>query len=171
MSLAVLALLLFVSIFLLVLYGYPVAFTLGGLSLLYAFCFLEANVLTLLPNRVMGVMENSVYWPFRCSFSWGSCWRKADWPNACSRRWPVFWPRRGGMAVSVIVVGALLAASTGIVGATVITMGLISLPPMLRQGYPAPRLRGHCRLGNARADHPPLGGPGAPRQRAASQCR
>ena len=60
MSLAVLAIILFVSIFLLVLYGYPVAFTLGGLSLIYAFCFLDTAVLNLLPNRVMGVMENSV---------------------------------------------------------------------------------------------------------------
>jgi hypothetical protein len=64
---------------------------------------------------------------------------------------------RGGLGISVIVVGALLAASTGVVGATVVTMGLISLPAMLRAGYdPEARLRRHLRLGHARPDHPAL---------------
>ncbi len=143
MSLAVLALLLFVSIFLLVLYGYPVAFTLGGLSLLYAFCFLEANVLTLLPNRVMGVMENSVLLAVPLFIFMGIMLEKSGLAERMLNSMAGLFGRvRGGMAVSVIVVGALLAASTGIVGATVITMGLISLPPMLRQGYPAPLATG-----------------------------
>ncbi len=137
MSLAVLALILFASIFLLVLYGYPVAFTLGGLSLLYAFCFLDASVLTLLPNRVMGTMENSVLLAVPLFIFMGIMLEKSGLAermlHGMSR---LFGSVRGGMAVSVIVVGALLAASTGIVGATVITMGLISLPPMLRKGYP-----------------------------------
>ncbi|MEM1219992.1 MAG: TRAP transporter large permease subunit, partial [Bacteroidota bacterium] len=55
-----LALLLFLSIFILILYGYPVAFTLGGISLLYAFCFLDPGSFSLLPARVMGVMSNYV---------------------------------------------------------------------------------------------------------------
>ncbi|MEL7159347.1 MAG: TRAP transporter large permease subunit [Bacteroidota bacterium] len=137
MSLAILALILFVSIFLLVLYGYPVAFTLGGLSLLYAFCFLEPTVLTLLPNRVMGVMENSVLLAVPLFVFMGIMLEKSGLAERMLRTMAELFGRvRGGMAVSVIVVGALLAASTGIVGATVITMGLISLPPMLKRGYP-----------------------------------
>ncbi|WP_116124470.1 TRAP transporter large permease subunit [Lewinella sp. IMCC34183] len=137
MSLAVVALILFVSIFLLVLYGYPVAFTLGGLSLIYAFCFLDPNVLTLLPNRVMGVMDNSVLLAVPLFVFMGIMLEKSGLAERMLTSMAGLFGRvRGGMAVSVVVVGALLAASTGIVGATVITMGLISLPPMLRQGYP-----------------------------------
>ncbi|MTB53091.1 TRAP transporter large permease subunit [Lewinella sp. W8] len=138
MSLAVLAIILFVSIFLLVLYGYPVAFTLGGLSLIYAFCFLDPAVLSLLPNRVMGVMENSVLLAVPLFVFMGIMLEKSGLAERMLRTMSDLFGRvRGGMAVSVIVVGALLAASTGIVGATVITMGLISLPPMLKKGYPA----------------------------------
>lgn len=137
MSLAILALILFASIFLLVLYGYPVAFTLGGLSLLYAFCFLDPVVLTLLPNRVMGVMNNSVLLAVPLFVFMGIMLEKSGLAERMLRTMAELFGRvRGGMAVSVIIVGALLAASTGIVGATVITMGLISLPPMLKQGYP-----------------------------------
>ncbi|PPK86427.1 tripartite ATP-independent transporter DctM subunit [Neolewinella xylanilytica] len=143
MSLAALALLLFVSIFLLVLYGYPVAFTLGGLSLIYALCFLDLNVLTLLPNRVMGVMENSVLLAVPLFIFMGIMLEKSGLAERMlSSMAGLFGRVRGGMAISVVVVGAMLAASTGIVGATVITMGLISLPPMLRRGYPAPLATG-----------------------------
>ena len=131
-----LALLLFASIFLLVLYGYPVAFTLGGLSLIYAFCFLDLAVLTLLPNRVMGVMENSVLLAVPLFIFMGIMLEKSGLAERMLRSMTELFGRaRGGMAVSVIIVGALLAASTGIVGATVVTMGLISLPPMLKKGY------------------------------------
>ena len=137
MSLAIIAVLLFISIFLLVLYGYPVAFTLGGLSLIYAFCFLEPTVLTLLPNRVMGVMENSVLLAVPLFIFMGIMLEKSGLAERMLQTMAELFGRvRGGMAVAVIIVGALLAASTGIVGATVITMGLISLPPMLKQGYP-----------------------------------
>ena len=143
MSLAVLALLLFVSVFLLVLYGYPVAFTLGGLSLLYALCFLEPAVLGLLPNRVMGTMENAVLLAVPLFIFMGIMLEKSGLAERMLRSMSaVFGGLRGGMAISVVLVGALLAASTGIVGATVITMGLISLPPMLKQGYPRPLATG-----------------------------
>ena len=69
----------------------------------------------------------------------------------------VFGPLPGGLAVSVVVVGTFLAASTGIVGATVVTMGLLSLPTMLRNGlFPADRHRGDRGLGHAGADHSAL---------------
>ena len=118
------------------LYGYPVAFTLGGLSLLYAFCFLDTAVLTLLPSRVMGVMENSVLLAVPLFIFMGIMLEKSGLAERMLRTMSELFGRvRGGMAVSVIIVGALLAASTGIVGATVVTMGLISLPPMLKRGY------------------------------------
>ena len=140
MSLALLAIILFISIFLLVLYGYPVAFTLGGLSLLYAFCFLDISVLTLLPSRVMGVMENSVLLAVPLFIFMGIMLERSGLAERMLTTMSELFGRvRGGMAVSVIIVGALLAASTGIVGATVVTMGLISLPPMLKRGY-APTL-------------------------------
>ena len=113
MSLAVLALILFVSIFLLVLYGYPVAFTLGGLSLLYAFCFLEPVVLTLLPNRVMGVMNNSVLLAVPLFVFMGIMLEKSGLAERMLKTMAELFGRmRGGMAVAVIIVGALLAAST-----------------------------------------------------------
>lgn len=143
MSLALIAVLLFVSIFILVLYGYPVAFTLGGLSLIYAFIFLDPAVLTLLPNRVMGVMENSVLLAVPLFIFMGIMLERSGLAERMLQTMSELFGRvRGGMAISVIIVGALLAASTGIVGATVVTMGLISLPPMLKNGYPPPLATG-----------------------------
>ena len=125
MSLAIIAIVLFVSIFLLVLYGYPVAFTLGGLSLIYALCFLDLNVLTLLPSRVMGVMENSVLLAVPLFIFMGIMLEKSGLAERMlGTMSDLFGRLPGGMAISVIIVGA-----------TVVTMGLISLPPMLKRGY------------------------------------
>lgn len=138
MSLAVIALLLFASIFLLILYGYPVAFTLGGLSLLYGLCFLDFADLNLLPSRIMGVMENYLLLAVPLFIFMGIMLEKSGLAERLLHTMTaLFGKLHGGMAISVVVVGALLAASTGIVGATVITMGLISLPPMLKSGYKA----------------------------------
>lgn len=132
----ILALLLFISIFVLILYGYPVAFTLAGLSLLYAFCFLEPAVLAALPARVMGVMNNYVLIAVPLFIFMGIMLERSGLAGQLLETMAVLMGRiRGGLAVSVVLVGALLAASTGIVGATVVTMGLISLPTMLRRNY------------------------------------
>ena len=131
-----LALLLFLSIFVLILYGYPVAFTLGGISLLYAFCFLDPGSFSLLPARVMGVMSNYVLIAVPLFIFMGIMLEKSGLAERLLESMAMLFGRvRGGLAVSVVIVGALLAASTGIVGATVITMGLISLPTMLKRGY------------------------------------
>lgn len=136
MSLAILAIILFVSIFLLILYGYPVAFTLGGLSLVYAMCFLDIADLSLLPNRIMGIMTNYLLLAVPLFIFMGIMLEKSGLAERLLQTMTALFGRlRGGMAISVVIVGALLAASTGIVGATVITMGLISLPPMLKKGY------------------------------------
>jgi tripartite ATP-independent transporter DctM subunit len=133
-----LALLLFISIFILILYGYPVAFTLGGLSVLYALLFLDPGVMAALPPRVMGVMNNYVLIAVPLFIFMGIMLERSGLASQLLETMAVLMGRlRGGLAVSVVLVGALLAASTGIVGATVVTMGLISLPTMLRRNYSA----------------------------------
>ncbi len=131
-----LALILFLSIFLLILYGYPVSITLGGLSALYLFCFLPSEAYTILPQRFMGVMSNYVLLAVPLFVFMGIMLERSGLAERMLEAMAMLFGRlRGGLAISVIIVGALLAASTGIVGATVITMGLISLPTMLKRGY------------------------------------
>ena len=131
-----LAILLFISIFILILYGYPVAFTLGGLSMIYAMCFMDITSFALLPARIMGVMSNFVLLAVPLFVFMGIMLEKSGLAETLLETMAMlFGKMRGGLAISVVIVGALLAASTGIVGATVITMGLISLPTMLKRGY------------------------------------
>ena len=133
---AFIAILLFLSIFLLILYGYPVAFTLGGISLLYAICFIDPASFSALPPRIMGVMSNYVLLAVPLFIYMGIMLEKSGLAESLLETMAMlFGKMRGGLAISVVIVGALLAASTGIVGATVITMGLISLPTMLKRGY------------------------------------
>ncbi len=131
-----LAILLFLSIFILILYGFPVAFTLGGLSMIYALCFLEPGAFSALPPRVMGIMSNFVLIAVPLFIYMGIMLEKSGLAESLLETMAILFGRvKGGLAISVIIVGAMLAASTGIVGATVITMGLISLPTMLKRGY------------------------------------
>ncbi len=131
-------LILFLSIFLLILYGYPVAFTLGGLSTLYALFFLPPEALSSLALRIQGVMSNYVLLAVPLFVFMGIMLEKSGLAEQLLETMAMLFGRiRGGLAVSVILVGAMLAASTGIVGATVVTMGMISLPVMLKRGYRA----------------------------------
>ena len=133
---ALLAILLFFSIFLLILYGYPVAFTLGGISVLYALCFLEPSSFAALPPRIMGVMSNYILLAVPLFVYMGIMLEKSGLAESMLETMAMLFGKlKGGLAISVVIVGAMLAASTGIVGATVITMGLISLPTMLKRGY------------------------------------
>jgi tripartite ATP-independent transporter DctM subunit len=133
-----LAILLFISIFLLILYGYPVAFTLGGISIIYALCFLDPVSFSALPPRIMGVMSNYILLSVPLFVFMGIMLEKSGLAESMLETMAMlFGQLKGGLAISVVVVGAMLAASTGIVGATVITMGLISLPTMLKRGYKA----------------------------------
>ncbi|MCL7463005.1 TRAP transporter large permease subunit [Pseudomonas sp. NW5] len=135
------AILLFVAICLVLMAGYPVAFTLGGVSLLFAGAGImlgsfDASYLSALPNRLFGIMNNQTMLAVPLFVFMGVMLEKSrvaeDLLESMSR---LFGTLRGGLAISVCVVGALLAASTGIVGATVVTMGLLALPTMLRRGY------------------------------------
>ena len=131
-----LAILLFASIFILILYGFPVAFTLGGLSMIYALCFLDPTAFAAMPPRIMGIMSNFVLIAVPLFIYMGIMLEKSGLAESLLETMAILFGRiKGGLAISVIIVGALLAASTGIVGATVITMGLISLPTMLKRGY------------------------------------
>ncbi|MCB0594126.1 MAG: TRAP transporter large permease subunit [Lewinellaceae bacterium] len=134
----ILAIILFISIFLLILYGYPVAFTLGGISVIYALLFLDPVAFTALPPRIMGVVSNYVLLAVPLFIYMGIMLEKSGLAESLLETMAILFGKlKGGLAISVVIVGALLAASTGIVGATVITMGLISLPTMLKRGYSA----------------------------------
>ena len=144
-----LTILLFVSLATFLMMGYPVALTLAGVSLIIAtlgmvlseFAGISVGVLDwgyvgLFPQRIFGIMTNEVLLAVPLFITMGVMLEKSrvaeDLLDAMGR---LVGKRRGGLGISITIVGALLAASTGIVGATVVTMGLISLPTMLKRGY------------------------------------
>jgi tripartite ATP-independent transporter DctM subunit len=135
------ALLLFLSVIAALLAGFPVAFTLGGTALIFAAIgvatgeFHEA-LLSGLPNRVFGIMNNETLIAVPLFVFMGVTLERARIAEELLETLSgLFGSLRGGLGISVTLVGMLLAASTGIVGATVVTMGLLSLPTMLRRGY------------------------------------
>lgn len=141
----VFAILLVVAICAALFAGYPVAFTLGGLSLVFAaggsvFGIFSFGFLGALPQRIFGVMTNEVLLAIPLFIFMGVMLERSriaeDLLETMGR---LFGPLHGGLGISVIVVGVLLAAAKGVVGATTATMGLIVLPAMLRFGYD-PRL-------------------------------
>ncbi len=121
--------------------GYPVAFALGGTALLFAlagsaFGAFDLVLLFALPERTFGTMSNSTLLAVPFFIFMGAVLEKSKLAERLLETIGVLFGRfRGGLAIGVIVVGALLAAATGVVGASVTAMGLISLPVMLRNGY------------------------------------
>lgn len=127
---------LFLLLFLLLMFGFPVAFTLGGVSILFGALTLGLDFFNLLPLRVWGVMTNYVLIAVPLFVYMGVMLEKSGLAEELLETMALLFGRlRGGLAISIVVVGAMLGASTGIVGATVVTMGLLSLPTMLRRGY------------------------------------
>lgn len=133
--------LMFAGLFVFLLSGIPVAFGLAATGLLFGFVGMEAglfgaNLFQALPQRVFGIMQNDTLLaiPF-FTFMGIILERSGMAEDLLETVGQVFGPLRGGLAVAVILVGALLAATTGVVAAAVISMGLISLPIMLRYGY------------------------------------
>ncbi|GEQ98346.1 C4-dicarboxylate ABC transporter [Iodidimonas gelatinilytica] len=121
--------------------GFPVAFVLGGVALVFAviglvFGLLEPGFILLMPDRIYGLIQNELLLAVPLFIAMGVMLEKSrvaeDLLDSMGR---LFGPLRGGLGFSVMIVGALLAASTGIVGATVVTMGMMSLPVMLKRGY------------------------------------
>lgn len=121
--------------------GYPVAFTLSGVAILFAFIGMatgtfDSSVLTFTPNRLFGIISNQTLIAVPLFVFMGVMLEKSRVAEKLlSTMGRLFGPLPGGLGIALVVVGALLAASTGIVGATVVTMGLLSLPTMLRLGY------------------------------------
>jgi tripartite ATP-independent transporter DctM subunit len=136
-----LPLLLFVLVVGALLAGYPVALTLAGVSLLFASAtaalgYFDMGYLEALPSRIFGSMNNETLMAVPLFIFMGLVLERARIADDLLETLGLLFGRvRGGLAVSVVIVGALLAASTGIVGATVVTMGLLSLPVMLKHGY------------------------------------
>tara|TARA_Y100000588_G_scaffold244143_1_gene258321 strand:- start:450 stop:1772 length:1323 start_codon:yes stop_codon:yes gene_type:complete len=129
-------LLLFLVLFVLMLFGFPVAFTLGGVSVLMGVMTFGFDFFNLLPLRVWGVMTNYVLIAVPLFVYMGVMLEKSGLAEELLETMALLFGRlRGGLAISIVVVGAMLGASTGIVGATVVTMGLLSLPTMMRRGY------------------------------------
>jgi tripartite ATP-independent transporter DctM subunit len=136
---------MFLALCVFVLLGYPVSFTLAGTALVFGLVGMslgvfDADFIAVFPNRIFGVMTNEVLIAVPLFIFMGVMLERSKVAEELlDTMGQLFGRLRGGLGISVSVVGALLAASTGIVGATVITMGLLSLPTMLRRGYD-PRL-------------------------------
>jgi len=136
-----LPLLLFLAVCLVLLLGYPVAFSLGGTALAFAAVgsltgHFDDAFLQALPNRLYGIMTNQILIAVPLFVFMGVMLERSRVAeNLLDTMASLFGSLRGGLGISVTLVGMLLAASTGIVGATVVTMGLLSLPTMLKRNY------------------------------------
>tara|TARA_B100000989_G_scaffold94963_2_gene69043 strand:+ start:4745 stop:6070 length:1326 start_codon:yes stop_codon:yes gene_type:complete len=121
--------------------GFPVAFTLAGISVLYALIgiiigFFDVNLFKNIPIRIYGIMNNQTLLAVPLFIYMGVTLEKSGIAaSMLSEMGKAFAKVKSGLGISIILVGTLLAASTGIVGATVVTMGLMSLPILLKRGY------------------------------------
>ena len=132
---------MFAGLIIFLLLGFPVAFSLGACGLFFAFIGVElgvfqSSVMAWLPQRLIGIMANDTLLAVPFFTLMGLILERSGMAeDLLDTVGQVFGPMRGGLALAVIFVGALLAATTGVVAASVISMGLISLPIMLRYGY------------------------------------
>ena len=132
---------MFAGLILFLLLGFPVAFSLGACGLFFGFVGIElgvfpAHIVAWLPQRLIGIMQNDTLLAVPFFTLMGLVLERSGMAeDLLDTVGQVFGPMRGGLALAVIFVGALLAATTGVVAASVISMGLISLPIMLRYGY------------------------------------
>ena len=137
----IIPLLLLVLVCCALLFGYPVAFTLSGISILYALIFVpfgifDPAIFKSIPLRIFGIMNNVTLLAVPLFIFMGTVLERSGVASKMLENMALAFKNiRGGLSISIIVVGALLAASTGIVGATVVTMGLMSLPVLIQQGY------------------------------------
>ncbi|MBF0446478.1 MAG: TRAP transporter large permease subunit, partial [Magnetococcales bacterium] len=127
---------MFLLLTLLLMLGFPVTFTLLGTALAFAAIALDLAFFDLLPLRLWGMMQNGTFIAVPLFVFMGLMLEKSGLAESLLKTMGLLFKRvNGGLAVSVVVVGALMGASTGIVGATVVTMGLLSVPVMLNHGY------------------------------------
>ena len=131
-----LPLLFFLTVLIFLLLGYPVSFTLGGISVIFGLIMFGTDYFNLLPLRIWGIMSNYVLIAVPLFIFMGIMLERSGIAEELLETMALLFGKlRGGLAVSVLMVGAMLGASTGIVGATVVTMGVLSLPVMLKRGY------------------------------------
>ncbi len=136
-----LAIFMFAVICLFLMMGYPVAITLAGVSLLFAFGAslfdaFDTTLLSAIPSRIFGIMQNPILLAVPLFVFMGVVLEKSKVAEDLLVTMGVLFGRlRGGLAISVVIVGTILAASTGIVGATVVAMGLLTLPTMIKYNY------------------------------------
>ena len=136
-----LPLLMFAAVFLVILAGYSVAATLAGVSLLFAFAGIAFGIfnprdLGFIPIRIFGIMSNTVLIALPLFVLMGITLERSNIADALLKSLSALMSRApGGLALAVVFVGTLMAASTGIVGATVVTLGLLALPVMLERNY------------------------------------
>ena len=129
-------LILFALVFILILFGYPVALVLGGISVISGLLFFDIDFFYLVSLRIFGIMNNFVLLAVPLFIFMGMTLERSGIAEKLLETMAILFGKiKGGLAYSVIIVGGMLAASTGIVGATVVTMGLISLPTMIKRGY------------------------------------
>lgn len=127
---------MFLALTILLLIGFPVTFTLLGTALVFGLIGFGWSFFNLLPLRIWGVMTNVTLLAVPLFVFMGVMLERSGLAEELLETMGLIFGRlRGGLAVSVVVVGALLGASTGIVGATVVTMGLLAVPTMLKRGY------------------------------------
>ena len=137
----IVSLLMFATVCGVLLLGFPVAFTLAGVSIAFALIgnllgIFDLRLFTALSSRYLGVMQNELLVAVPLFVFMGVMLERSKIAEQLLETMgQLFGSVRGGLAISVVIVGMLLAASTGIVGATVVTMGLLSLPSMLKAGY------------------------------------
>jgi len=140
--------LMFLVVLVLIFTGYPVAFSLGGTSLIFAVIaigmgILDWHFLLAMPERIFGFMSNYTLLAVPFFIFMGTMLEKSRLAEDLLKTiGALFGPVRGGLALAVVFVGTLLAAATGVVGASVVAMGMISLPVMMRYGYSKPLAAG-----------------------------
>ncbi len=140
-----LSLVLFLVLIFVLIAGYPVVFSLAGTGLFFAFLGIlmgqfDFSFLEAIPNRIYTIMTNELLIAVPLFIFMGAVLERSGMAeNLLNNMALLFGSLRGGMAISVTIFGMLMAASTGIVGATVVTMGLLALPTMLKRGY-SPRI-------------------------------
>ena len=136
-------LILFVVALVCLFFGYSVAFTFAGISLIVGVMTLGLDLFSFMPYRIMSIMENTTLMAIPMFVFMGIVLQKTGLAERLlESSAKLFGGIAGGVAISTIIVGALLAASTGVVGASVVAMGVISLPVMLKNNYHEPTATG-----------------------------
>ena len=135
------AFLLFLLLAIFLLFGYPVAITLAGTAIIVGYLgflmdLFPMVLISVLPNRIFGIVTNETLIAVPLFIFMGVMLEKSGIANELLENMSKIWGRKkGGLVYSILIVGVLMAASTGIVGATVVTMGILSLPLMIKWKY------------------------------------